>query len=40
LVEKRPWLFFLRHAVLIAGVLLVLFPVWVALVASTHEAVR
>ncbi len=37
MVENRPWLTFLRHAVLISGVLLVLFPVWVAFVASTHE---
>ena len=37
MVENRPWLTFLRHAILICGVLLVLFPVWVAFVASTHE---
>ncbi|MGY6646002.1 MAG: sn-glycerol-3-phosphate ABC transporter permease UgpE [Salinarimonas sp.] len=37
MVENRPWLTFLRHAILITGVLLVLFPVWVAFVASTHE---
>ncbi len=37
MVENRPWLTLLRHALLIAGVLLVLFPIWVAFVASTHE---
>ncbi|MCC5979516.1 MAG: sn-glycerol-3-phosphate ABC transporter permease UgpE [Salinarimonas sp.] len=37
MVENRPWLTFLRHAILVTGVLLVLFPVWVAFVASTHE---
>jgi sn-glycerol 3-phosphate transport system permease protein len=37
MVENRPWLTFTRHAVLVCGVLLVLFPVWVAFVASTHE---
>ena len=37
MVENRPWLTFLRHAILVSGVLLVLFPVWVAFVASTHE---
>lgn len=37
MVENRPWLTVLRHAILIAGALLVLFPIWVAFVASTHE---
>ncbi len=37
MVENRPWLTFTRHAVLSFGVLLVLFPVWVAFVASTHD---
>lgn len=37
MVENRPWLTVLRHAILIGGVLLVLFPIWVAFVASTHE---
>lgn len=38
MVENRPWLTFTRHAVLICGLLMVLFPVWVAFVASTHES--
>ncbi|MFN3646036.1 MAG: sn-glycerol-3-phosphate ABC transporter permease UgpE [Gemmobacter sp.] len=38
MVERRPWLNLLAHGVLIAGVLIVAFPVWVALVASTHPA--
>jgi len=37
MVENRPWLTFFQHAVLIFGVLLVIFPIWVAFVASTHE---
>lgn len=37
MVENRPWLTVLRHVILIAGALLVLFPIWVAFVASTHE---
>src|SRR6056297_1304139 len=37
MVENRPWLTFTRHALLSFGVLLVLFPVWVAFVASTHD---
>ncbi len=38
MVENRPWLTILRHALLLAGVLLVAFPIWIAFVASTHEA--
>ncbi len=36
MVENRPWLTFFSHAVLVAGVLLVAFPVYVTFVASTH----
>jgi sn-glycerol 3-phosphate transport system permease protein len=36
MVENRPVLAFLRHLVLGLGVFIVLFPVWVAFVASTH----
>jgi len=35
MVENRPWHDFLAHAVLIAGVILVAFPLWVTFVAST-----
>jgi sn-glycerol 3-phosphate transport system permease protein len=35
MVENRPWLNFLSHAVLIAGVLAVAFPLYVTFVAST-----
>ncbi len=37
MVENRPVLSFLTHAVLIFGVAFLCFPVWMALVASTHE---
>ena len=37
MVENQRWLDYLAHAVLICGVLLVAFPVYVALIASTHE---
>ena len=40
MVENRPFLTFLAHVVLIFGVALVAFPVWIALVASTHEPSR
>ncbi len=36
MVENRPGLTFLSHAVLILGVLLVAFPLYITLVASTH----
>ncbi|RUR41253.1 sn-glycerol-3-phosphate ABC transporter permease UgpE [Vreelandella populi] len=37
MVENRPFLNILTHLVLIAGVLVVAFPVYVAFIASTHE---
>ena len=40
MVEKRPWLTALSHAVLILGVLLIAFPVYVTFVASTHTLER
>ena len=38
MVENRPWLTFLTHATLIIGVIFLCFPLWIAIVASTHEA--
>jgi sn-glycerol 3-phosphate transport system permease protein len=38
MVEKRHWLDVLSYAVVIAGILLVAFPVYLAFVASTHTA--
>jgi len=35
MVEKRPWLDFLSHAILIVGVIVIAFPVYVTFVAST-----
>ena len=40
MVENRPWLNFLTHLVLIIGVVIVVFPVYVAFVASTQTAVQ
>lgn len=37
MVEDRPWLNRLAHLVLILGVLIVAFPVYLAVIASTHE---
>jgi sn-glycerol 3-phosphate transport system permease protein len=40
MVERRPVFTFISHVVLIIGVIVVGFPVWVTFVASTHDAVR
>ncbi len=37
MVEHRPWLTFLTHAILILGILLIAFPIYTAFVASTHS---
>jgi len=38
MVERRPWLVFISHAVLLLGVAVVAFPVYITFVASTHTA--
>ncbi|WP_367065996.1 sn-glycerol-3-phosphate ABC transporter permease UgpE [Oryzisolibacter sp. LB2S] len=38
MVDRNPWLTILSHAVLILGVAIVAFPLYLALVASTHTA--
>ena len=37
MIERRPWLTFFSHAVLIAGILVVAFPLYVTFVASTRS---
>jgi sn-glycerol 3-phosphate transport system permease protein len=37
MVENRRWLTLLTHAVLLLGVAVLAFPIWVAFVASTHQ---
>lgn len=37
MVEHRPWLTFLTHAVLLLGCLLIAFPIYTTFVASTHS---
>jgi len=37
MVEHRPWLTFLTHAVLIIGCVVIAFPIYVTFVASTHS---
>lgn len=36
MVENRPWLTLLSHLILLGGVLLVAYPMWITFVASTH----
>ena len=38
MVENRPWLNALTHFLLIFGIFVVIFPIYIALVTSTHEA--
>jgi len=37
MIENRPWVDALAHGVLLLGVLVVAFPVWLTFVASTHD---
>lgn len=38
MVENRPWLTVLRHLILIVGIGLICFPIWIALMASTASS--
>jgi len=38
MVENRPFVTFLTHAVMVLAIIIVLFPIYVTFVASTHEA--
>jgi len=40
MIENRPLVTFLIHAVLILGVIIVAFPIWITFVAASHDAVR
>ena len=40
MIERRPFITFLTHLVLIFGVLAVAFPIWITFVAASHDAVR
>ena len=37
MVENRPWLTVFSHLVVILGVIVIAFPVWMTFVASTHD---
>jgi sn-glycerol 3-phosphate transport system permease protein len=38
MIENRPWLTALTHGILVCGIAVVAFPIWVAFVASTHPS--
>ncbi|MBL4666829.1 MAG: sn-glycerol-3-phosphate ABC transporter permease UgpE [Sneathiella sp.] len=40
MIENRPFLTFLAHFVLIVGVFIVAFPLWLTFVAASHDAAR
>src|SRR4051812_6989278 len=40
MVENRPWLTVMAHAIMLFGVALIAFPIWVTFVASTHDQAR
>ncbi|MBW1637114.1 MAG: sn-glycerol-3-phosphate ABC transporter permease UgpE [Deltaproteobacteria bacterium] len=40
MIEQRPVTTIISHCVLIGGVLLVAFPIWITFVAASHDAVR
>ncbi|MDM8542288.1 sn-glycerol-3-phosphate ABC transporter permease UgpE [Desulfococcaceae bacterium HSG7] len=40
MVENRPITTFCSHAVLICGIAIVVFPIWITFVAASHDAVR
>ena len=40
MIENRPILDFITHLVLIVGILIIAFPIWVMFVGATHDGVR
>ncbi len=40
MIENRPLTTFIAHLVLLLGVLIVAFPIWITFVAATHDAAR
>src|SRR6202011_3998156 len=37
MVENRPFLTWLSHAIVLLGVIIIAFPIWMTFVASTHD---
>ena len=40
MMENRPVGTFVSHAVLIIGIVIVVFPIWITIVAASHDAIR
>lgn len=40
MIEQRPLLTAISHIIMVLGVLLVAFPIWITFVASTHDEIR
>jgi sn-glycerol 3-phosphate transport system permease protein len=40
MIENRPLASFISHLVIIIGIVIVAFPVWIVIVAASHDAIR
>ena len=40
MIENRPILTFLTHVILLLGIVMIAFPIWITFVASTHNELR
>jgi len=40
MIENRPILTFLTHVILLLGIVMIAFPIWITFVASTHDEIR
>ena len=40
MIENRPMVTFVSHTMLIMGIAIIAFPIWITFVAATHDAVR
>jgi sn-glycerol 3-phosphate transport system permease protein len=40
MIENRPMVTFVSHTMLILGIAIIAFPIWITFVAATHDAVR
>ena len=40
MIENRPIITFLSHCMLLVGIAIIAFPIWITFVAATHDAVR
>ena len=40
MIEKRPLATYISHAVLLLGITVVAFPIWITFVGASHDAIR